>query len=124
MLVSFSVPLLRQPIVYWEQPKIQSYIHRVYWYSLMLVDGERSIRDIAWLLHLPYLHVYNAMRDLEQRGIIVNKQDVLDARLWDETQRRPAVQQAPLVKHAAIPWYRVLRNTLRHWWGVKQGYYA
>lgn len=108
----YSVPLLRQPIRHWQEPIIKNYRERVYWQSIMLINGRRTIKDIAHLLNLPWVDVCVALRRLEDAGIVLDAEEAAAFGLFLETAKQVVVGNE---RWSTPTRPKTLWNTLVYW---------
>lgn len=117
MLVAFSVPLRLFPLDAWSDPKPRTRRERIYWYTLMLIDGHRSVIDIARLIGCEWKDVLPVLNGLHHAGIIVDKQAFVDyhGKLWGTL---PKVGTVHPILPVVPSWPKTLWNTLLYHLGV------
>lgn len=65
-----SLPIWTHSLDHWKDPHPRTPVDRLYWYTLMLVNGKRPVWYIASLLNVPVGNALRIIVQLEHAGLL------------------------------------------------------
>lgn len=116
VVASFSIPRRVHPVTAWTNPHPRTSDERLFWYALMLVDGRRSVNDIARLLHLDVDQVKPVLQRFTNVGILDVDNSYVG--IWAERTAMLAAMPSDEPRCWRIPnrWQALLNTISYNWW--------